>query len=177
MSVLRRWLCFGDGRGSWFDVLRWFCGSGFVGLSSWVWVCEFGFMGLGLWIINVTGVDRQVDQCGSLTWLVSLAWVIDLIGVGLISVSLIVVVVVGIVVASGRWWVWLLGWDSETVRERERQWNQRERMNKIKTKRGIKNYKEIIFKWSCKKNRSFDVWYVVKWGVTIVKVVFWNYKC
>ena len=43
------------------------CSGDFVGLSSWVWVCEFGFMGLGLWIIDVTGVDRQVDQCGSLT--------------------------------------------------------------------------------------------------------------
>ena len=31
---------------SWFDVLRRFCGTGFVGLSSWVWVCGSGFMGL-----------------------------------------------------------------------------------------------------------------------------------
>ena len=41
-----------------------------------------------------------------------------------------------------------------------------------------KNIKEGIFKWICKKkNRIFDVWYVVKWGIKIVKIVFWNCKC
>jgi len=66
--------------GLWFDVLRRFCGFGFMGLSSWVCVC------------------------GSSSWP---AWIVDLIG--LIGVghrldwhgSLIVVVVIGIVVASG----------------------------------------------------------------------------
>ena len=38
------------GCGWWFDVLRRFCGTGFVGLSSWVWVCGFEFMGMGLWV-------------------------------------------------------------------------------------------------------------------------------
>ena len=34
------------GRGSWSDVLRRFCGSRFMGLSSWVWVCGSGSIGL-----------------------------------------------------------------------------------------------------------------------------------
>ena len=43
-------------------------------------------------------------------------------------------------------------------RGRERDSETREREDeKNKNKKGIKNYKEIIFKWSCKKNRSFDV--------------------
>ena len=88
------------GRGSWSDVLWRFCGSRFVGLSSWVWVCGFELMGLGLWVwargsgfmglgswiidlINLIGVGHQLDQRG----------------------SLIVVVVVEIVVACGRRWV------------------------------------------------------------------------
>ena len=112
--------------GLWSDELRRFCGSRFVALSSWVWVHGFAFV-----------VHRR-DRRGSSSWL---AWIINLIG--LIGVghrldrrrSLIVVVVVGIVVASGRRWVWLLGWDNKTERERERQWDQRERMKKIKTKK------------------------------------------
>ena len=152
MVVGRGLMCFGD----------------FVGLGLWVWVHGFGFMGLGSWVY----------VHGSLTWP---AWIVKLIG--LISVghrldrcgSLIFVVIIGIVVASGRRWVWLLGWDSET--ERERQWDregewERERESEIreredeknKNKKGIKNYEEIIFKWSYKKRRrSFDVWYIVKW--------------
>ena len=35
-----------------------------------------------------------------------------------------------------------------------------------------KNIKERIFKWSCKKNIMFNVWYIVKWNINIVKVVF-----
>ena len=51
-------------------------------------------------------------------------------------------------------------------------------MKKIRTKKELKNNKEIIFKWSCKKeNKSFNVWYIVKWGVKIVKTVFWDCKC
>ena len=40
-----------------------------------------------------------------------------------------------------------------------------------------KNIKERIFKWSCKKNRIFGIWYIVKWDVKIVKVMFWDCKC
>ena len=40
-----------------------------------------------------------------------------------------------------------------------------------------KNIKERIFKWNCKKKKMFDVWYIVKWDVKIVKVVFWDCKC
>ena len=56
-------------------------------LIFWVWVCGFGLMGLGLWIIDLTGVDCQLDWHG----------------------SQIIVVVVGIVVVGGRRWVGLLG--------------------------------------------------------------------
>ena len=87
LSVLRRWVCFGDGRGSW--VMIWcastMCSSDFVSLSLWVWFHGFGFMGLRSWIIDVTGVDHRVDWRGSSTWSVSSAWVIDLISVGLWS--------------------------------------------------------------------------------------------
>lgn len=74
------------------------------------------------------------------------------------------------------------GREGEIVRQRgkegERETVRLEREDeKNKNKKGIKNYKEIIFKWSCKKNRSFDVWYIVKWVVKIVKVVFWDCKC
>ena len=34
-----------------------------------------------------------------------------------------------------------------------------------------KNIKERIFKWSCKKNKMCDVWYIVKWGVKIFTIV------
>ena len=59
------------------------CSGDFMGLGLWVWVHGFGFVGLHSWIINVTGVDRRIDQRGLSTWLISLAWFIDLIGVGL----------------------------------------------------------------------------------------------
>ena len=153
--------------GLWSDELRRFCGSRFMALSSWVWVHGFAFV-----------VHRR-DRRGSSSWLAWIVNLISLIGVGHRldrHRSLIVVVVVGIVVASGRRWVWLLGWDNETEKERETMRPERED-EKNKNKKGIKNYKEIIFKWSCKKNRSFDVWYIVKWGIKIEKVVFWNCKC
>ena len=35
-----------------------------------------------------------------------------------------------------------------------------------------KNIKERIFKWSCKKNIMFNVRYIVKWSIKMVKVVF-----
>ena len=52
-------------------------------------------------------------------------------------------------------------------RDRGRVRNNNKKMNK--------NIKQRIFKWSCKKKkkkRMFDVWYIVKWGIKIVKVVF-----
>ena len=55
--------------------------------------------------------------------------------------------------------------------ERERQ--RRERKNKKR----IKNNKEIIFKWSIKKNRSFDRRDIVKWCIIYYKISFWDGKC
>ena len=43
---------------------------------------------------------------------------------------------------------------------------------KNKNKKGIKNNKETRFKWSCKKNRSFDIECIIKWDVKCYKVVF-----
>ena len=54
------------------------CSSNFMGLSSWVWVC--GSSMWPAWIVELTGVDRQLDwshQHGSSTWL---AWVSDRFG-------------------------------------------------------------------------------------------------
>ena len=139
MIVLWRWL--------W--VVVWcasaMCSHDFLGLGLWVWVHGFGFMSLRSWIIDVIGVDCWVDRRGSLTWSVSSAWVIDLIGMGL-----------WLLLWSLELW-WLVVGGGYNCWERER-----ERMKKTKNKKWIKNYKEIIFKWGCKKNRSFDVWYVVK---------------
>ena len=54
------------------------CSSNFMGLSSWVWVC--GSSMWPAWIVELIGVDRQLDwshQHGSSTWL---AWVSDRFG-------------------------------------------------------------------------------------------------
>ena len=49
---------------------------------------------------------------------------------------------------------------------------------KNKNKKGIKNNKEIIFKWSCKKeNISFDVECIIKWDIKYYKLAFWDAKC
>ena len=178
ISSLSRWLWSSDGccpamimgRGLmvqwlWSGRVIWFCGFGFVGLSSWVWVYGSGF------------VDHPLDRHGSLSWL---AWIVDLIGVSHQldrRGSLIVVVVVGIVVVGGRWWVGLLGWDNETKKERETVRSRGREDEKNKNKKGIKNNKEIIFKWSCQKNRSFDFECIIKWDVKCYKVVFWDAKC
>jgi len=81
MVVVQRWLCSGDGYGSWV-VVWWSNGCGptrwfdFMGLGLWVWVHGFGFVGLGswvwvrgsstwsAWIIKLTDVDRRLDRCG-----------------------------------------------------------------------------------------------------------------
>lgn len=53
-----------------------------------------------------------------------------------------------------------------------------ERERETEAERGrIKNNKERIFKWSGKKNRSFDVGCIVKWCVKCYKVSFLNAKC
>ena len=61
------------------------CSSDFMGLGLWVWVHRSRFVGLRSWIIDMTNTDRRVNWRGSSTWLVSSAWVIDLIGMGLWS--------------------------------------------------------------------------------------------
>ena len=74
------WLCSGNGHGLWVvvwwsDGVIWFCGSMFVGLSSWVWVR--GSSTWPAWIVKLTSVDHQLDQRGwdgSSTWS---AWVSD----------------------------------------------------------------------------------------------------
>ena len=79
------------------------------------------------------------------------------------------------------WWWWLavascgcgygceFAWIEKKVvslfKERVRQMR-RER------KKHSERIKIIIFKWSCKKNKAFDVKYIVKWCVKINKVVF-----
>ena len=60
----------------------------------------------------------------------------------------------------------LLGWERESDRGRER-----------KNKKCIKNNKEKIFKWSGKKNRSFDVGCIIKWCVKCYKIGFLDAKC
>ena len=50
-------------------------------------------------------------------------------------------------------------------------------MKKNKNKKGIKNNNKIIFKWKVKKNKSFDVKYIVKWCVKCYKVGFLDVKC
>ena len=54
---------------------------------------------------------------------------------------------------------------------------ERDRGEKDKERGRIKNDKERIFKWSVKKNRSFDVMYIVKWCVIYYKVGFLDAKC
>ena len=63
-----------------------------------------------------------------------------------------------------------MGWE----RERQRRERQRDRG---RIKKWIKNDKERIFKWSVKKNRSFDVMYIVQWCVIYYKVGFLDAKC
>ena len=64
-------------------------------------------------------------------------------------------VLVGIMVAGGWRWVGLLGWERESDREGERDSETKRPRGredeKNKNKKGIKNNKEITFKWSCKK--------------------------
>ena len=74
------------GYGLWFDGpmvvvdgVIWFCGSLFVGLSSWVWVSgsrfvdhrrdQHGSSSWPMWIVNLismVSVDHRLDRCGSL---------------------------------------------------------------------------------------------------------------
>ena len=49
---------------------------------------------------------------------------------------------------------------------------ERERQMRRERKKHSERIKIIIFKWSCKKNKAFDVKYIVKWCVKINKVVF-----
>ena len=69
----------------------------------------------------------------------------------------------GYVFARWRRWVWVCLVESDREKEIERNiyWN-------------IYIY---TFKWSGKKYRIFDVWFIVIWGVKINKVVFWDAKC
>ena len=48
--------------------------------------------------------------------------------------------------------------------QKERGWKREEEM-RLK----LKNNKEIIFEWSGKKYKTFDVGYIIKWGVKIDK--------
>ena len=42
----------------------------------------------------------------------------------------------------------------------------------------ILKYYIYYFKWSDKiKNKTFDVWWIVKWSVKINKIDFWDVKC
>ena len=59
------------------------------------------------------------------------------------------------------------------LRKRERD---RGRERERKNKKLIKNNKEIIFKWSGKKIRSFDIGCIIKWYVKCYKVGFLNVK-
>jgi len=140
-GLMVRWL--------WSDGVIWFCGSGFRGLISWVWVLCFDFSRViwfcdlvgswvsdwcGHWRWREIGVGHRLGfRCGSSSWSV---WVSNRHG------SLIIVVVIGIVVAGG----WPRGREDE----------------KNKNKKGIKNNKEIIFKWICKKKLKFWCWVYYK---------------
>ena len=69
----------------------------------------------------------------------------------------------GMCLLGGEGWVWVCLVESD--RERDR-------------KKYILKYIYIYtFKWSGKKYRIFDVWFIVIWGVKINKVVFWDVKC
>ena len=81
----------------------------------------------------------------------------------------------------GGWWVlwWLLVlWWLAMLRivglRRKREIEEREIRRERKNKKWIKNNKEIIFKWSVKKNRSFDIRYIVKCKMMlyVTKLVF-----
>ena len=75
-------------------------------LAFWVVVwCALGI--LWIWVRGSTFVNYRRDWCGSLSWPTLIVGLIGLIGVG--------------------------HWEGE--RERERQWDQKERMKKIKTKK------------------------------------------
>ena len=63
------------------------------------------------------------------------------------------------------------------MKERHRGEKEREReRERGKIKKRIKNDKEIIFKWSVKKIRSFDIRKIVKWCVIYYKIGFWDDK-
>ena len=64
MSVLCRWLCSANGRGSWSEVPWRFSGSRFMGLSSRVWVHGSRIVGLRSWIIDMTRVEIRVVHFG-----------------------------------------------------------------------------------------------------------------
>ena len=54
---------------------------------------------------------------------------------------------------------------------------ERDRGERDRERGRIKNNKERIFKWSVKKNKSFDVGYIVKWRVICYKVGFLDANC
>ena len=62
---------------------------------------------------------------------------------------------------------------SVRLRKRERE-RQREREEE---KKWIKNNKEKIFKWSGKKNISFDAGCIIKWRVKCYKIGFLDAIC
>ena len=85
------------------------------------------------------------------------------------------------------WWWWLVvascgcgcGCDYGLLGLRRKWWVSLEKEKdtiRIERKKYSERIKIIIFKWSCKKkNRTFDVCYIVKWSVKIVKVMFWDF--
>ena len=125
-DVVRRWLCFSNGCGSWSDVLRRFCGSRFVkfmGLGLKVWVHGFAFVdhrrdrgwdrGGGFWLglrsgwWVLIGVENEVGGWWLRLVAMAEAWVSELF----LFFWLIVVWGCGfgwwwLVVASRGYWVW-----------------------------------------------------------------------
>ena len=64
------------------------------------------------------------------------------------------------------------------VSDAENSWVKKERDKwEREEKKWIKNNKERIFKWSVKKNRSFDIRDIIKWCVICYKIGFWDGKC
>ena len=59
---------------------------------------------------------------------------------------------------------------------KERHRGERDRERERKNKKRIKNDKEIIFKRSVKKIRSFDIRKIVKWCVICYNMGFWDNK-
>ena len=78
--MVRRWL--------WSGGVIWFCWSGFYGLISWVWIMSFDFSRV-IWFCNLVGSwisDRRGHRrSGEISKARSLAWIIELIGMGLWS--------------------------------------------------------------------------------------------